>query len=518
MIRDLAGAAGRPLECSADVLVIGGGIAGLLTAVRLARAGKRVLVAESGGLTQIDDTHPLNAVEQRGDVYPGAETGRYRCLGGTSTRWGGAMLPFLPTDITLKQEPDGTRAPAWPIGPEELTRYQRDIEEQFSLGFGPYEFPDLMPGPFVPRWAKWPAFKHRNVATLFDAELKSEAGPEVWLNATATGFSLDPQGRLDRVTMQSPDGGALTVATREVVVAAGTIESTRLLLLADRQHDDRIFAPDGVVGRYFHDHLSIPTARLVDVARAKLNRVIGFGFEGAVMRNLRFEPGPDLRAEGLTPGFVHVGFATETPGGFDALRDIYRKIQRRETPGLGEAAALARAVPWLARAVWWRFVEKRLLFPDGAAFLVNVVVEQQPRPENRIALSPDRVDPLGCPLASIDWRVHDDDAANVLAMAEAFLAAWNAGRLADLARAEPAVPTNPRAAIAAGGGIYHPGGSTRMGTDPSSGVVDTELRTFRIPNLTVVSTAVFPTGGGANPTMMLMMAALRAADRIARQL
>lgn len=56
-----------------------------------------------------------------------------------------------------------------------------------------------------------------------------------------------------------------------------------------------------------------------------------------------------------------------------------------------------------------------------------------------------------------------------------------------------------------------------MGADVSRGVVDGELKTFRVPNLSVVSTATFPTGGGANPTMMLMMAALRAADRIARQ-
>lgn len=512
MIRDLAALTDAREERTADVLVIGGGIAGLLAAVRLSRAGVRVIVAESGGVTQPTDTHPLNAVEQEGDVYAGADSGRFRCLGGTSSRWGGAMLPFLPTDMTLTRPGD----PVWPIRPEALTVYCDEVERLFGLGRGPYEYPPLMPGPFVPRWAKWPPFRLRNVATVFGAELRVEGGPEVWLNATATDFSTDPQGRLDRVTMRSLSGGTLSVAASEVIVAAGTIESTRLLLLVDRQHDDRIFAPDGVLGRWFHDHVSVATARLVDVDRPALNRVVGFGFEGRGMRNLRFEPGAALRRErGLSSGFVHIGFSSATPGGFEALRDVYRKVQRREAPGLADIGGLAHAVPWLARAAWWRFVERRLLFPDGADLAVNVVVEQRPRTDNRITLSSQRLDALGSPLARISWRVHDDDAAQVAAITDAFASAWNAGRLKGLARVVPALPTDLRGALAAGGGIYHPGGSVRMGADPASGVVDADLKTFRIPNLTVLSTAVFPTGGGANPTMMLMMAALRAADHLA---
>ena len=41
MIRDLAESPGPVQELFADVLVIGAGIAGLLTAVRLARAGRK---------------------------------------------------------------------------------------------------------------------------------------------------------------------------------------------------------------------------------------------------------------------------------------------------------------------------------------------------------------------------------------------------------------------------------------------------------------------------------------------
>src|SRR5438477_9813504 len=103
MIRDLVGQHDNAV-LEADVHVIGAGIAGLLLANRLAKTGKRVIVTESGGEHQHEEIHPLNEVVHLRSVYAGAAHGRFRCLGGTSTRWGGAMIPFQAADMR-----------AWPI-------------------------------------------------------------------------------------------------------------------------------------------------------------------------------------------------------------------------------------------------------------------------------------------------------------------------------------------------------------------------------------------------------------------
>lgn len=508
MIRDLRGAGARTVD--AEVLVIGGGTAGLAMAARLARRGLSVVCLESGGREQREETHPLNAVEQAGTPYAGAEYGRFRCLGGTSTRWGGALIPFQAADLDPA---------AWPLDPAALAPYAAEVERLFGLPDGPYETvrEDGLAG-YVERLAKWPPFANRNVYTLLRGELEAPAGPTVWLNATVTRLALDG-ARMSGVVAEAPDGSSLTVSARQVVVAAGAIETTRLLLLADRQNGGRISRTSPSLGRGFHDHLSAAVADLAVRDRAALNARVGFRFAAhGAMRNLRFElaPASPLRAM-VPPSFAHVAAADEPGGGFDALRELFRGLQRRRLPGIGTLARLARAAPWLARAVWWRFARKRLLYPDHAALQVHMVIEQAAVPENRIALSKTMTDPFGLPLARIAWAVREDDEAAMGRATEAFVAAWASSPLAEVARIVPRPPAGVAADMRAGGGIYHPGGSTRMARDAADGVVDGDLRLFAADNVRVVSTSVFPSGGGANPTMTLLMLALRCADQLAEE-
>lgn len=513
MIRPLS-AEGADVEVTADVHVIGGGIAGLLLASRLARRGKRVVVSESGGERDDGGSHPLNEVVHLRSVYHGAGAGRARGLGGTSALWGGALIPFLPADL----DADG----GWPVAHSALSAYLPEVERLFGLPAGPYEDEALVTmregasATFVPRSAKWPPFSKRNVAALLDDHLRDDAGPQVWTDATATGFHHAPDGTLEYVVATAGNGRTLTVRAREVVLAAGALESTRLLLLLDRQAGNAIFAPDDVLGRYFHEHISACVADVHPRDRKALNRVAGFRFEGGGMRNLRFEPVEDaaLRRR-VPPSFAHIAFSPRPGSGFEVLRDLFRTLQRRRLPNAAALVSLARAAPWLTQALWWRTVEHRLLYPADAGIEAHVVVEQAPVATNRIALSPDRYDAFGLPLASVDWEIGEEDRQRLIRTADAFAHYWQHSSLEALGSLSRRPEEDVLASLDQGGSIHHPGGSTRMGRTPADGVVDADLRCFRIPNLSVAATSVFPTGGGANPTMMLILATLRLADRLA---
>lgn len=501
MIRDLIGAGN--VKANADVLVIGAGTVGLVLATELAARGKRVICLESGGPTQEGDTHPLNATEQTGTPYAGAELGRARCLGGTSTRWGGALIPF--------QAPDLSKAD-WPIDWAELAPYLPKVEALFGLPPGPYDDPSVSLGTnYIARLAKWPSFGRRNVYSLVRERANSVDGPEIWINATATRFTVEGN-QLTQVSAESPDGSSISVDSTDTIIAAGAIESTRLLHLISQQNPGAVTGQG--LGEGFHDHLSAVVAELEVCDRHALNQIVGFRFvPGGGMRNLRFELAPSSQLRNsLSPCFAHIGFS-ETQGGFAALRDVFRALQRRRLPELSVLVRIVRGLPWLLRAVWWRFVHKRLLFPDGARIELHMVIEQKSVPENCIDLSTQATDVFGQPLARINWMVRSEDIATMAAAVAAFEKAWTESPFAHLASIRRKPLGEVYQEMAKGGGIYHPGGTTKLAASSSQGPVDCNLSVFGLPNLAVCATSVLPTGGGANPTMMLMLLAFRYVEK-----
>ena len=499
--------------CEADVLVIGGGTVGLVIGARLAERGRRVIVVESGGLEQPGETHELNEVVQARRVYSGAMSGRFRCLGGTSTRWGGALIPFAPADF---------RADEWPLDPADVLKYVPAVEKLFGLTRGPYETEDIFPGTqhnFRARLAKWPTFPRRNVATLFADRLRALPTLQIWLNATATEFDV-AAGKLRNVKARSRKGGQLEIRAREVVIAAGAIETTRLLLLMDQQNSYQLFRPDGQLGRFFSDHLSVAAAEVIPSNRDALNMLVGFRFErNGAMRNIRFELSQHtpLR-ESIPPVFAHIAFIDVESGGFNALRDLLRQVQRRRLPDGQLIGRLVASTPWLLRAAWWRFVQQRLLYPSGARLQLHLVIEQLPRYDNQVRLSEEKKDAFGQPLAELVWDIAAEDIENVHKAVSAFTDAWPSSTMAPIAALERYPADQYDRELAEGGGIFHPVGSARIATSSDRGVVDADLRPFRVRNVSVVSTAVLPRSGGSNPTMMLLCLGLRCVDLLDRQL
>ncbi len=502
-----------PLE--ADVAVIGAGLAGIVLADALTRAGLSVLLLESGGERQIEEVHLLNAVELTAQNYRGATEGRFRGLGGTSTRWGGALLPYLATDFA--PHPRGWHQ-GWGIKKADLDPYLASLEHDFGVSADSYEgageFESALPS-FLPRLPKWPTFQRRSTFKIYRNKLLNDPRLAVWINATVTDIRI-AKGRIVGLKAQSMQGHALEARTAHVAIAAGAIETTRLLLLLDRAQGGGVFGQTSPLGFGFHDHLSAPIAELELKDRAAITRLFCFRFVRGGMRNLRFELGRDARMKAALPAaFLHVSFTRQAKSGFDGLRGVYQAIQRGQRPAFTDITAILGDLPWFLRAAWWRFAELRVLPPGGARFELHLVTEQKPDPHNRIDLSPTGSDAFGQPLARIHWQVHEDDCALFSQIAELARAQWADGPLSRLATLKARDQEAIRHDLVEGGGIYHPAGTTRMGASATEGVVDAQLRVHGCDGLWAVATSVFPTVGGASPSLGLMQLALRAADDIA---
>ena len=131
------------------------------------------------------------------------------------------------------------------------------------------------------------------------------------------------------------------------------------------------------------------------------------------------------------------------------------------------------------------------------------LVEPLPDPSNRVTLSAEK-DTLGLPRPQIHYRT---------------------GRYAT-AGLDEARATHERLFRALGvSEIHHwPGpqgaghimGTCRMGADAKTSVVDSELRVHGHRNCFIVSSAVWPSVGTANPTLTLAALSLRAVDSVRR--
>jgi glycine/D-amino acid oxidase-like deaminating enzyme len=103
-----AGQTVRNVYC--DVCVIGAGAAGIYLAVQLASKGLDVILVEAGGSICGDASEVGFDVRFSADPYPGAIKGRAFGLGGTTSRWGGLLVPHTRHDL---REPADVVADAW---------------------------------------------------------------------------------------------------------------------------------------------------------------------------------------------------------------------------------------------------------------------------------------------------------------------------------------------------------------------------------------------------------------------
>jgi choline dehydrogenase-like flavoprotein len=255
MIRDLAASDDSRLTAQCSVCVIGGGVAGLIAASRLSASGRRVIVLESGGLKPHDQLQALNIVEQAGETYQTAITGRVRALGGTSNTWGGRIMPLAPHDMAPR---DYLGLKGWPIERADLERFVPEIERLFRVDRSSYEelpasvlTDSLAAGRLhmTPRWSKWPTFRRRNVAHLLRDKVTIKPNPEIWLGATVCDLLFDAAvGRLSGVEARSINGRRLTVLADWFVLAAGTFEATRILLQLHELTDGRAFSGCNALG------------------------------------------------------------------------------------------------------------------------------------------------------------------------------------------------------------------------------------------------------------------------------
>jgi choline dehydrogenase-like flavoprotein len=535
-------------ELDYDVCIVGSGPAGATVAAELADSGLAICVLESGRMRPTRHGDLLKEVTSDGIHVK--DYSRERVLGGASTTWAGLSSPLDPADLEPR---DFLESPGWPLPHDELSRFYGEAAERYRFPpldfFGADGFGALKAdGDLRPEWTnvEEKVFLAAGEPQNFGREQRhvyADGPVDLWLDATLLRLEGDREARTATSALVRTRGGReLRVRARAFVLAAGGIENARLMLLSRDLCDAGLGNEHDQVGRWFMNHpknyhgilkLAEPVAELPYFFGCIYRGYAGYAGlrlteevqreRGLLNSYVRMEPlFPWSDSQGIEAlvtmvkrtKFLVKGFVRSRKGEVVELRDYsetgddsdLQNVRKSPLDWLRLVLVVLGDLPRVSRYLWWRLVARRK--PLVREVRVRNFMDMEPSPENRVTLS-DELDPYGQPRAHAHHAPTERDRRSLVVLHEELvreLAEAGVGALETSLADEDPWPIVQDAS--------HHMGTTRMGTDPATSVVDPDCRVHGARNVWVAGASVFPTSGCANPTFTIVALAIRLARHL----
>ncbi|MDH5241760.1 MAG: GMC family oxidoreductase [Gammaproteobacteria bacterium] len=505
---------GATLE--ADICIIGSGPAGISLAAEFLGTAIDVCILESGGEQPDAETQLLAGGLSTGHRYFSLMSTRLRMFGGTSGHWTGWCRPLDRIDFEARP---WIPYSGWPLEFDELTEFYDRAQTVCDLGPYGYKLSDWLPAgndhllkesagldakviQFSPPTRFGPKYKR---------QIEESTNVIACLHANVTQINASPTGtEVESVSVATLTGRNFHVKAKTVVLAAGGLESPRLLLMSDSIQKEGLGNGKDVVGRYFMNHTFLPVGFVVGSHLAEGDSSF-VQFQGVhqqsggparVQAYLAVSPEVQARERIANVSFnlVPTDLSTLIYGSDDNatwFEKLGLTIRNFDEVFLGAAnRAYARFNPDKLQPV----------------YSILSITEQTPNPASRVTLVSER-DALGQRLLNLEWRLSDIDffswkRSHVIIGAE--LARAGSGRIVSDVMERDAWPDGYI-------GDWHHMGTTRMSDSDREGVVDRNCRVHGISNLYIAGSSVFPTSGYANPTLTIVALSLRLADHLKRE-
>ena len=487
MLTDLDAGTSAVPRAPFDVCIFGSGPAGISVALALAQTGKRIALVEAGGFEYQPESQEFYAGTESGlNGWNSVGVARLRYFGGTSGHWTGLcglMEESVFSNVTQH------RLPGWPITRAAVLEHLPQAVEILDLGK-----PNFATGPIKPGVAS--SFLRRSTALSpptrfgqkYRAAILESKSIRLFVRANLVELRLGAgsggNASLDHAILKDYKGQTFRISANSYVLALGSLENARLLLNSDKQVAGGIGNHAGYVGRCFMEHLNVHIGRFVVRDKSYFSQ-----------RNL-FSPSDELRrAQRIGHGILSLD-PSFVPGNYGRAREL-KRILREEVCRFETLRDFAR-----------KFND----FDCSGEGVILSLIEQGPNPESRVSLRSE-VDALGLRRINLHWAIDDADRRTIRVLGVELakeLARLDAARvqLSDyiLDNTKP-IPVGPHAPQM---------GTTRMSRDPRDGVVNEDCRVHGVSNLYVAGSGVFPTGGGINPTLTIVLLALRLGKHLAQ--
>jgi choline dehydrogenase-like flavoprotein len=542
MILDTSKLDTNQLRC--QVCIVGSGAAGITLALELADSDVDVALVTGGGYEQSDSNRKLHeGIDDPQGSHEPLDENRHRAFGGGTKVWGGRLVPFDAIDFESRSF---MALSGWPIPYKEVSdRYSRamtlceTIPDEFrqlsdSLQF---DLPDLLGNGAIDTTTRERWSMPTDFGVRYREALAESNHVRILMDYHAVDLRLsDELDRIDHIRIVSRRARPLQVFADVFILATGGIENARLLLASRSQRPAGVGNQCDLVGRCYMSHiagthgflrLTSPNKKKPSFYRLAKDRhgVYGrrrFRLSDRAQRNLNvgniigFPMRPeisDARHRDAVLSFLY-------------LRQAWTRANRDGRPSCKVLARHAsncvfnHPLAWmsLAKQLWLYSQRPRLPFvvpynlrAQDALFFQ---AEHAPNLESRILLG-HQVDEFGMPRVQARIRFSEIDYRTVTEFYRQLNWALRSGDLGFVEYDEAGLEQYLDRITSRFNSVAHHFGTTRMSSDPRSGVVDPKCKVHSIRNLYVSGASVFPTSGHANPTLTIMALALRLAEHIA---
>ena len=224
---------------------------------------------KEGGDEYSYDSQVVYKGKSVGQEYYDLSDARLRFFGGTSNHWGGWCLPLDSHDFTSKPYVEYS---GWPIERRDIEPYLKEAESILDITEGSGEGQSASQedlGNVIGTSDDFLRFQFKwSPPTIFGQKYRDEIErrPHIacYLNANVVDITLfENLSRVEQVEVRHFVGTAFKVRAQTFVLATGGIENPRILLNCNRQIMAGLGNENGLVGRFFTEHLNKNVGRFI---------------------------------------------------------------------------------------------------------------------------------------------------------------------------------------------------------------------------------------------------------------
>lgn len=446
-----------------DYCIIGSGPAGITLALELESSGKNILLMEAGDIQWTKESTDCYKGINIGDQYFDLAFTRQRFFGGTSNHWTGWCRNLDDSDFNSGK----ISGVDWPISKKDLDPHLKKSCEILEVD---YNFDnESLSKEFGIEAQQFNFSPPVRFGYKFKERIEQSRSIHLIINANLTDLMYD-NFRIYEAMFRSYSGNKFSINAKTFILATGGIENSRLLLWFNKKNQTQLIDKRSPLGKYWMEHPHFYIGRAFLDRRWK-NQYLGL--DSPTRKNL---------------GILNAGIRIEGLG--DESTTALIKDIMCVAPNLGKKLS--------------NLFEKNLV----CAAEIRGAWEQAPNIDSKIQISEDQFDLFGIPRPILNWKKTSFDKVTInktLQQINAWILYNNLGRFKfnNWLLKDGLFPDSIET-----GGHHHMGG-TRMATNISDGVVDSNLKVFNKENLYILGSSVFPTGGHANPTVTILQLAMR---------